>query len=132
MTEFRPQILQFNFSTAAISSADDCFQVGECTKSFQLHVERAGDEFECLNICKSYPDCNWMTFDSHLADCRLFHNCTSLDAPRCPSCLSGQIGDCSVCLLGIKLWLVKISPQFVIQNARLVNVIKGDPPLFFS
>ena len=98
-TGSKPLVLGFsNWDTmfdwlATVGSAEDCFQVGECVKSFQLHIESSADEFACLDVCKSYENCNWMTFDLQLAECRLFFNCTAVDAQECPECLSSRGGD---------------------------------------
>ncbi len=43
---------------------------------------------ECLELCKSKPDCNWFT--SKGSSCQLFKNCYALDLEICPDCISGE------------------------------------------
>ena len=39
-----------------------CFEVGKCKNSFLVFVTNKEDEFACLDLCKSNPDCQWVTF----------------------------------------------------------------------
>jgi hypothetical protein len=37
-------------------------------------------------------ECNWFTFYPSINVCQELHNCSSIDVPACPECLTGQSG----------------------------------------
>jgi len=58
-------------------------------KNIGLRGEPASDEFTCLQICQSDPNCQWLTFFPDSNYCALLENCQTLDT-KCLNCLSSQ------------------------------------------
>ncbi len=79
-----------------------CFQTGECIESIYLGTEPSSDEYACLELCESTENCDWSTYFQSTGLCKLFNNCPSLDADKCPDCLSGPIG-CTP--LNLQCWI---------------------------
>ncbi len=51
-------------------------------------------EYQCVNMCKSFDNCAWYTFDSKTNVCFIFKTCPSL-SEDCLDCVSGEKG-CSL------------------------------------
>ena len=83
-----------NFSGALAQDNLECFVAGACDDSFHLDAAYVEDEIQCLELCKANEMCNWFSYYPQLAFCQLLHNCSELNVPKCPDCLSGQV-DCS-------------------------------------
>jgi hypothetical protein len=73
-----------------LEPALSCFQYGECRDSPHIKEELVSDEFACLEMCHSEPDCQWMTFFQTSNICKLLKNCQTLDDEACPDCLTSQ------------------------------------------
>ena len=71
-----------------------CFLPGECTNGTLLTAQASTNEYECLDLCKSQPNCTWFTFNPESNACLLYENCDSMDEALCSVCLSGQM-ECS-------------------------------------
>ena len=68
----------------------NCFQYGECRDSLHIKGEIVSDEFVCLEMCQSEPECQWLTFFQTTNYCELLKNCQTLDEEVCPDCLTSQ------------------------------------------
>ncbi len=79
-------------SSQLLNGADDCFQPGQCMDSFHLSSDYTTDEYDCLENCNDDSLCNWFTFSPTQSICELLHNCSAIDVPSCPTCLTGQTG----------------------------------------
>ena len=53
-----------------------------------IHTEESPDRNTCLNICQSYEDCNWFTFNMIGEYCNLFRDCPNIEED--PVFISGQ------------------------------------------
>jgi hypothetical protein len=72
------------------AASDNCFQQGQCTDSFHLSSDYLTDEYACLENCNDDPLCAWFTFSPTQSICELLHNCSAIDVPSCPGCLTGE------------------------------------------
>ncbi len=84
----------FASASQILLANDNCFQQGQCTDSFHLSSDYTTDEYACLENCNDDLLCNWFTFSPTQSICELLHNCSAIDVPSCPGCLTGQT-DCT-------------------------------------
>ncbi len=65
-------------------------------------MEQAANEFACLEMCQSDPECEWLTFNGETNSCKLLKNCQKLNEEACPNCLTSPqdcIRDEPVCFV---------------------------------
>ena len=53
-----------------------------------IHSDERPDQNSCLNLCKSYDDCNWFSFNTVEEDCYLFRECPVIE--EYPVFVTGQ------------------------------------------
>ena len=69
-----------------------CSVVGQCLKSTYIGRETATEEYQCISICKSNPDCKWSSLNPIKEDCTMFSDCKQINAINCEDCLTNENG----------------------------------------
>ena len=60
------------------------------TCGVSVFFSQVDNQKDCLDLCKSRPDCTWFTYSAKRRFCHLFENCPILDLEICPDCMSGD------------------------------------------
>ena len=66
----------------------ECWINGKCLGTI-YHSEKTKNQNDCLDLCKSVPDCSWFTFYEEFLECVLYLDCRSIDE-TCNRCVSGE------------------------------------------
>ena len=92
------------------AKAQTCHIPGECVAGFFLGAEVKASYSECLDACKSYENCQWISYYESTQECVYYVDCQSISndgcfdcttgEATCPSILCGQPGICQGNLVG--------------------------------
>ena len=85
----------FVICLAACCSAQEdliCHEPGECQQSVIEHVSVTSSYNECLESCKNYPTCEYLSFNKDGNACTFYVDCPDISADICEDCHTGQKG----------------------------------------
>ena len=67
-----------------------CHIPGECVAGFFLGGEVKASYSECLDACKSYENCQWISYYEIPQDCVYYVDCQSISSDGCIDCFTGE------------------------------------------